>query len=105
MKNLVENRDRNLVSGLFLEDYIPSEKLWLSRYFSSEIQNRFLIYFLIFGSYMYFNRHAGYVCSMRYLKKMKKKLEYLVNLYENSKKNFDLETLSELEMGTFKLKK
>jgi hypothetical protein len=99
---LVENRDRNLVSGFFLEDYIPPDKLWMTKYFTTSIQKRFLIYFLIFGSCFYFVRHTGIYCTTRYLKKMKKFFYKLQKAHEDAKKNFDLEKLSEIEMGNYK---
>lgn len=100
---MVEQRDRNLVAGSFLEDYIPSDKLWMTKYFTTSIQKRFLIYFLIFGSHFYFNRHTGIYCTIRYLKKMKKMFSKLQKAHENAKINFDLEKLAEIEMGNFKL--
>jgi hypothetical protein len=100
---VVEERDRNLISGLFLEDNIAHDKFWMCKYFKSEIQKRFLIYFLIFGSHYYFNRHSGIPCTKRYLKKMKKKFTVLENLHKQAKENFDLETLSKIEMGKYKL--
>lgn len=98
----VEERDRNLISGIFLEDNIPQDKFWMTRYFTSEIQKRFLIYFLIFKSHYYFVRHTGMHCSSRYLKKMKKFFSFLEDSHKKAKENFDLELLSEIEMGNFK---
>lgn len=100
---MVEERDRNLIAGLFLEDYIPSDKLWMTKYFTTSVQKRFLIYFLIFGSYFYFVRHTGVYCTSRYLKKMKKFFCNLQKAHEDAKNNFDLEKLAEIEMGNFKL--
>lgn len=100
----VEERDRNLVSGVFLEDNIPSDKFWMCKYFKSEIQKRFLIYFLIFRSHFYFTRHTGTYCTKRYLKKMKKFFSFLENEHKKAKENFDLDLLSEIEMGNFKKK-
>lgn len=99
----VEERDRNLISGSFLEDEIPQNKFWMTKYFTSEIQKRFLIYFLIFRSHYYFVRHTGFYCTKRYLKKMKKYFCNLEEAHEDAKKNFNLEKLSEIEMGKYKI--
>ena len=100
---VVEERDRNLISGAFLDDNIPHEKLWMCKYFKSEIQKRFLIYFLIFKSHYYFQRHAGIPCTKRYLKQMKKKFSFLENAHKKAKENFDLDILSKIEMGKYKV--
>lgn len=105
MVTFIKNKDLSLVSGSFLEDYLPQDKLWLLKYFSSKIQKRFIIYILIFDSYMYFCRHTGVVCSMRYLKKMKRRFDFFMNLHEKAKKEFNLELLSDLEMGMYNFKK
>jgi len=91
------------VAGLFLDDYIPSNKLWMTKYFTTSVQRRFLIYFLIFGSHFYFIRHTGVYCTSRYLKKMKKNFCNLQKAHDDAKKNFDLDKLAEIEMGNFKL--
>lgn len=98
----VEERDRNLVAGVFLEDCIPNDKIWMCKYFTSEIQKRFLIYFLIFRSHFYFLRHTGVYCTSRYLKKMKKFFCILEEEHKKAKQNFDLEKLSEIEKGNFR---
>lgn len=100
---MVEERDRNLVSGSFLEDNIPNDKLWMCKYFSSEIQKRFLIYFLIFRSHFYFERHTGICCTKRYLKYMKKKFSALEDAHKKAKEEFDLEVLSNIEMGKYEI--
>jgi hypothetical protein len=100
---LVEERDRNLVSGSFLDDNIPNDKLWMCKYFSSKIQKRFLIYFIIFRSHFYFERHTGIYCTKRYLKQMKKKFSSLEDAHKKAKKEFDLDTLSDIEMGKYKI--
>lgn len=101
---VVEYRDRNLVSGNFLEDNIPHDKLWMCKYFKSEIQKRFLIYFLVFRIQYQFSRHTGIPCSLRYVKKMKKKFKILEKVHAKAKQEFDLDTLSQIEMGNYKFK-
>jgi hypothetical protein len=99
---LVKDKDLKLISGIFLEDHIPNDKLWLRRYFSSNIQKKFLSYIIIFESGYYFTRHTGIKCSVRYVKKMKKRYFYLVNCHKEAKNNFDLELLANIESGQFK---
>lgn len=101
MAGLLEERERKLISGSFLEDEVPKEKYWLTRYFTSHIQRKFLVYYLNFGSHYYFTRHTGIYCTSRYLKQMKKKLCLLEDAHEQARLNFDLEKLSEIEMGNY----
>lgn len=103
MKKTIDERDRNLISGFFLEDFLPSDKIWLKKYFKTSIQKRFLIYFLIFESHFYFVRHTGIYCSERYLNNMGKKISELQKAHEYAKNNFDLEKLADIEMGKFKV--
>jgi hypothetical protein len=99
---LVKDKDVKLISGSFLNDHVSSDKLWLKKYFSSFIQNRFLNYILLFDSAYYFCRHTGVMCSLRYAKKMKKKYRYLIKKHDEAKKNFDLDLLVLIENGKFK---
>ena len=42
------------------------------------------------------------MCSLRYVKKMKKKYRYLIKKHDEAKKNFDLDLLVLIENGKFK---
>ena len=79
--------------------------MWLTKYFSSKIQLRFLMYYLIFNGYFYFVRHTGIHCTLRYLKKMKKKFCLLEKAHKNAKANFDLDLLSHIEAGNYDVNK
>lgn len=99
----VDERDRNFISGNFLDDNLPQDKVWLSKYFKSEFQRRFLIYILTFNGYHYFRRHTGIKCSVRYLKMLKKKYKKLEDAHKKAKEDFDLDTLAKIEMGKYKI--
>lgn len=99
---MVKDKDLKLISGIFLEDNIPQNKLWLKKYFKSNIQVKFLSYSLLFDNISYFCRHTGVKCSLRYAKKMKKKYKYLIKSHEEAKKNFDLDLLVAIENGKLK---
>lgn len=97
-----EDKDMMLISGCFFEDDIDKSNVWLLKYFKSDIQRRFLKYYFTFDGYYYFRRHTGIFCSTRYLETMKKRLSYLLKLHEDAKSNFDLDLLTEVEMGKIK---
>lgn len=97
-----EDKDMLLISGCFFEDDIDKSKKWLLKYFKSKIQKRFLVYRLTFNGYYYFMRHTGISCSTRYLEKLNNKMKVLLKLHEEAKSNFDLDFLSQIEMGKIK---
>lgn len=97
-----EDKDMRLVSGCFFEDDIDKNNSWLLKYFKSDIQLRFLKYYLTFGGYYYFRRHTGIFCSTRYLESLKKRLSFLLNMHKEAKSNFDLDLLAKVEMGKIK---
>jgi hypothetical protein len=100
-----QDRDLALVSGVFLEDKIPSDKHWLVNYFKTGVKFKFLVYYSIFRSHYYFSRHTGLHCTARYLCYLKNLLCDLENLHKKSKKDFDLDTLSLLESGKYKIER
>jgi delta-aminolevulinic acid dehydratase/porphobilinogen synthase len=99
---LVKDKDLKLISGIFLDNNIPHNKLWLKKYFRSYVQINFLSYMLVFDSAYYFCRHTGVKCSLRYIKKMKSKYKFLLKSHEEAKKNFNLDLLVIIENGKFK---
>ena len=74
-------------------------------YFRRGIQRQFLFYFYVFNNYWYFQDHTGYICSRRWLKKLKKKYKMLELVYDKLKSEFNdtsLELLAKLETGKIK---
>ena len=93
-----------LSGGFFLVD-LPQNKRFLLNYFRRGIQRQFLFYFYTFDSYRYFQDHTGYICSLRWLKKLKKKYRMLEQVYDKLKNNIsdtNLELLALLETGKLK---
>lgn len=86
-----------------MEEPIPQDKFWLTKYFYTDIRLAFLKYFLTFNSCFHFKEHTGYYCSTRYLKKMRSEFSKLNKEYEKAKNSFDFEQVAEIEMGNFKL--
>lgn len=72
-------------------------------YFSGPISSDFLKYFSMFRSVAHFSEHVGRPCSMRWVRRMKKRFVCLQSAREEAKKNMDFELLAEIEMGKFKL--
>lgn len=89
------------IGGLFINCDIPKEKQYLLKYFTSDIQRQFIRYMLQFGNAVRFVDHTGYYCSERWLKMLKARMRKLETIYDQAKKDFDFETVAEIEMGKY----
>jgi len=96
-------RDLKLISGEFFDLTLPKEKLYLLKYFDTEVQLQFLYYYHIFRSTDRFIQHTGHLVSKRWLNDLKNKYEKLVETHDNAKSNLDLDILAEITSGKFKL--
>jgi hypothetical protein len=99
---MITDRDNKFISNFF-EKQIPKNKNWLRHYFKTPIKKAFLIYFLEFNSTMRFREHTGFLCSERYIKKLKNILLKLEKEIEFAKRQFDIEKIAKIEMGKYKL--
>lgn len=104
MNNTLKKELAFLAGDFFLVD-LPQNRRFMLHYFRRGIQRQFLFYFFTFQSYRYFEDHTGYICSIRWLKKLKKKYIILEQVYDKLKTEFtdeSLELLAELEVGKIK---
>lgn len=99
----VNNLDEEtaFIGGLFIDCDIPKEKQYLLKYFRSDLQQQFVRYMLQFGTTVRFVDHTGYYCSERWLKVLKAKMIKLEATYDKAKKDFDFETVAQIEMGKY----
>jgi len=98
----LSERDSKFVAGSFLEAPVNSEKYWMKKYFKTQIQYQFLKYFDVFRSIVNFVNHTGFVCTILYLKKMRKKYICLEKTHNHLKSIGDFENIAKLEMGKYK---
>lgn len=96
--------DLNLISRKFESFDIPKEKRYLLKYFDTEIQEAFLRYFLVFGTYESFVDHTGLLCQVRYRRTLVNKFYLLEKLHKEAKNNMDMTTLARIEAGKYKFK-
>jgi hypothetical protein len=99
---MVTERDLDFSSS-FMTRQIPKEKSWMMRYFKTRTKRMFLKYFVRFGSTARFCEHSGEVCTVRYIKKMKKQFLVLDARHEKAKNDLDFDLLAKIEMGKCKL--
>jgi hypothetical protein len=100
---LIEDRDVNFIGGDFLDSPVKYDKYWMKKYFKTHIQYQFLKYYYSFNEIANFINHTGFFCSVRYLKKMKKKYKILERCHNYFKIKGDFENLSKLESGKLKI--
>lgn len=98
----LSERDLKLIAGNFIDIPVNSEKYWMKKYFKTKLQYQFLKYFDIFKSIVNFVNHTGYVCTLDYLKIMRKKYIFLEKTHEHLKSIGDFENVAKLEMGKYK---
>lgn len=103
--------DLNLVSGDFLTADLPKDKTWLKRYFKSDLLVRFLVYCITFRNLtnrvslryycQLFIDHTGCRCSISFLCAAMAKLRKIEMVADKAEHDKDLETLSEIKLGTY----
>lgn len=102
---MFSKRDLIFLSGEFNDFEIPKEKNYLFKYFRKEIQQRFIRYFFAFNSFDNFVDHTGFYCQKRWLKMLYNKLLKLEALHKESKSVLDLDTLTKIESGKYKIRR
>lgn len=98
------NKDLIFLGRQFETFEIPKDKRYLLKYFDTPPQELFLKYFLSFGNFDHFVDHTGVVLQVRWMKILKQKLELLLALHAEAKKNFDLSGVAKIESGKYRLK-
>jgi len=104
--------DLLFISGsFFYDDFVPREKRWLFRYFSTPHQRTFLAYYLGFSEvwkhnpyrfYQNFIDHTGVYCTKRVIQKWIKKLRTIEGLVDTSLSKMDLTLLEIVKSGRYK---
>lgn len=102
-RRISENKkDLHLIGGKFFDHDVPREKKYLLKYFKTPMHVMFVKYYLIFNDSINFVHHTGYYHSDRNLKRLKNKIEHIMNLYENAKKQLteeSMELIANIENG------
>jgi hypothetical protein len=95
--------DAHFISGDFLSVTLPKEKLYLLRYFSTDIQRAFLFYMHVFGEWSMFMDHTGHRCSRRNLQILSVRLVDIQAAHKKAKESFDFDALEKIEKGKYKV--
>jgi hypothetical protein len=104
MKKIQYNHEDelNFISGKYFYCNLPKEKLYLYKYFRTDVQRQFLRYYITFGNTRLFRKHTGYKTTERWLRMLKNKLIFLEEEREEARREFDLEKVAEIESGEYK---
>jgi hypothetical protein len=105
------DEDLSLISGNFITTDLPRDKSWLKRYFGSDILVKFLVYAITFRNLtkrvslryycQLFIDHTGCHCSISFLCAAMAKLRKIEAIADKAEQEKDLETLSEIKLGTY----
>jgi hypothetical protein len=106
--------DLDLLGGDFLEGILPSDKQFLSKYFSSPTERLFLSYYLAFDKiskdfnirifYRNFIDHTGYYCSEQWFHYLLKKVKIILGALSKAEKDMNLDELEKIKTGKYKAK-
>lgn len=80
---------------------LPSDRKFLEKYFTTDIQGTFFRYIYVFGNYDNFQTHTGIFVTKRYMIKLSNQFKELISTYLKAKKDFDLQTVVKIEDGKF----
>jgi len=105
--------DLKLIAGDFLDATVDKDKEYLFKYFRPHVQQLFVSYYFNFSLLRdrspkhfieNFIDHTGVYCTQRSIQKWMKKLCDLESLAEEAKVKTDLETLTAIKSGFYRLK-
>lgn len=82
---------------------LPIEDKYLEKYFKTDAQRSFLLYYHKFGHCDHFTERTGFKVDRSSLKKYKDKFNFLKAEHKKYKDGFQLAELSLLSLGKFKL--
>lgn len=102
-------KDVQFVAGNFLSGDIPQDKEFFRHYFTSNLEQVFLSYYLLMGDlyaqtgflnfYNLFQDHTGFLCSTRWLRMLLKRFRDIETALDTAYKNTDLPMISRIKVG------
>ena len=95
-------REAEFLAGVFFDFELPQDKMFLFKYFRSDLEKQFLRYYFCFYEIEHFSNHTGFYCQNRWTRILEKRVRLLIKCHEYYKKNFELENLAKVEMGKIK---
>ena len=99
---IIMKKDLDLISGEFMDCLLPKNKQYLFHYFTTEVQQAFVRYYITFGEYRNFVQHSGILCRRRWIFQMLRRYRQLEALLQNSRKNMDFKMVAQIESGKYK---
>jgi len=96
------DKEMDFIGGRFFDSEIPADKQYLLKYFTTELQEQFVRFYLMFGHARRFVDHTGHYCSDRWIKLLKARYKYLEKSLQEAKDKGDFEKVAEIKSGKFK---
>jgi len=96
-------KEAEFLAGAFFDCQLPSDKMFLFKYFKSDLEKQFLKYYFCFQEIDCFSAHTGLVCQTRWARILEKRFKLLNFCHNFFKKNFELDKLARMETGEMKL--
>jgi hypothetical protein len=93
------------LAGQFFDYELPKEKQYLLKYFRTDLDRQFLRYYFCFEQYEHFTDHTGMRCQEKWLRALKKKLDHIVSVHDEAKREGKLSLLTKIESGKYSLTK
>lgn len=85
------------ISGEFFDYSLPLDKLFIFKYFSSDLEKAFVKYYFTFGHIKYFSEHTGYRAKPKWILLLRKRLDHLLLIHKEAKRMMDTEMLQVIE--------
>lgn len=96
-------KDALFLAGVFFEYDVPRDRQFLFKYFRTPLEQAFVRYYLCFGEIDNFVDHTGFFCQKRWVRILKKRLDKIISVHDEYKKNFELDKLREMENGRYRM--
>lgn len=103
-------RDLRFIAGNFLWEDIPPDKEFYSAYFDSELERKFLSYYLLFNSlydegffrfWQNFMDHTGFRCTTRWVQKLRSRYHKIEAELAKAKAAMDLAMVAKIRGGEY----
>lgn len=100
----MNEQDLLFLSNGYADYQLPDNRLWLLKYFSTDLQRTWLKYYLSMGDSYNFIDHTGYFCTERAIYKFQSRLKKLLAAHGRAKSELteeNMEMIYRIESGKF----
>jgi len=99
-----EDLELIFLAGTYDELPIDPDKRYLLKYFKTDVQRRFLKYYIIFGNAYRFQERTGYHITERYCEYLVSRIKRLDRVLKRAKVDFDFNLIEKICNGKLRLR-